>query len=244
MLFYLGTHLPHWLRRTDVPLFISRRPLARRKPPVARGPWVLDSGGFTELSLHGQWQVSPVEYTMEVQRLSTAIGKMEWAAPQDWMCEPWIVAKTGLSVREHQQRTVANILLLRQLAPEIPFAPVLQGWTPEDYMTHVAMYRDAGLKLADEKIVGVGSVCRRQHTTEAGRIFGQLHDLGLRLHGFGVKVSGLKTYGSFLTSADSMAWSRNARWQPPLPQCVGHKNCANCFEYAMQWREKVVGGIA
>jgi hypothetical protein len=31
------------------------------------------------------------------------------------MVEPWILAKTGLSVREHQQRTVANFALLCEL---------------------------------------------------------------------------------------------------------------------------------
>ena len=38
------------------------------------------------------------------------VGGLQCAAPQDWMCEPQIVAKTGLSVREHQQRTVENLL--------------------------------------------------------------------------------------------------------------------------------------
>jgi hypothetical protein len=33
----------------------------------------------------------------------------------DWMCEPFMLAKTGLSVREHQQRTVTNYLNPRVL---------------------------------------------------------------------------------------------------------------------------------
>ena len=57
--FYLGTHHPSWLRKTDVPLFVSRRRLAGLKTlPRARGPWALDSGGFQELILHGEWTVS------------------------------------------------------------------------------------------------------------------------------------------------------------------------------------------
>lgn len=48
--FWLGTHKTGWLERTDVPLFISRRRLVERVTlPRARGPWALDSGGFTEL---------------------------------------------------------------------------------------------------------------------------------------------------------------------------------------------------
>ena len=45
------------------------------------------------------------------------------------MCEPFMLAKTGLTVAEHQARTVANYLELRSLAPELPFVPVLQGWS-------------------------------------------------------------------------------------------------------------------
>ena len=64
--FFLGTHQPHWLARTEVPLFISHRALARRSPrrplPRARGPWALDSGGFTELSTYGEWRTTPAAY--------------------------------------------------------------------------------------------------------------------------------------------------------------------------------------
>lgn len=48
MKFYLGTHQPHWLadeRFTEVPLFVSRRTLARYATmPRAVAPWSLDSG--------------------------------------------------------------------------------------------------------------------------------------------------------------------------------------------------------
>src|ERR1700728_2833528 len=56
MVFYLGAHQPHWLWRAGVPLFVSHRQLARKRqlrPALAR--WALDSGGFTELSMHGAW---------------------------------------------------------------------------------------------------------------------------------------------------------------------------------------------
>ncbi len=34
-------------------------------------------------------------------RYRDEIGCLLWAAPHDWMCEPWITAKTGLTVAEH-----------------------------------------------------------------------------------------------------------------------------------------------
>jgi len=67
-----------------------------------------------------------------------------------------------------------------------------------------------------------------------------LAQMGIRLHGFGVKTSGLALYGHHLASADSMAWSYAARRAPALPGCTGHKNCANCLTYATQWRARVL----
>ncbi len=50
---------------TDVPLFLSHQTLAgRRSLPRALGPWALDSGGFTEPSLHGRWTLSAKDYQM------------------------------------------------------------------------------------------------------------------------------------------------------------------------------------
>src|SRR5438552_2402998 len=118
MRFYLGVHRARWLAETDVPLFISRRRLAgRRRLPRAIGPWALDSGGYTELSLHGRWTVPAEEYVEDVRRFQSDIGKLEWAAIQDHMCEPWILKKTGSTVRQHQERTVASYLDLRFRAP-------------------------------------------------------------------------------------------------------------------------------
>ncbi len=37
-----------------------------------------------------------------------------------------------------------------------------------------------------------------------------------------------------------MAWSIAARRRPPLPDCAGHLNCANCPRYAYRWRQHVL----
>jgi hypothetical protein len=235
--FYLGTHETHWLERLTVPLFISHRRLALRKRlPVAVGRWALDSGGFTELNLHGRWRTTVDEYIEATERYAIEIGGLEWAAPMDWMCEPFVTEKTGLSVREHQQRTVENYLELRGRGP---FSPVLQGWTLEDYQACVDLYHEAGVDLTAAPVVGVGSVCRRQSTTEIGRIMRSLQALGLRLHGFGVKTRGVERYGHTLASADSMAWSLRARRDRPLPGCT-HQSCANCARYALRWRAELL----
>lgn len=260
--FYLGTHMPNWLESPTLPrevnLFVSHRRLAGRKSlPKARGGWALDSGGFSELSLYGQWQTSPAEYVAAVHRYDTEIGNLGWAAPQDWMCEPFMLAKTGLTVEEHQRRTVANFLELRALwqaldpddemrgnAEFCVFMPVLQGWHMRDYLRCADMYADAGVDLTHYPIVGVGSVCRRQATDEIGEVFEALSGLDLAMHGFGVKKAGIERYGHLLETADSMAWSFDARRRDRLPRCTGHQNCANCLTYALQWRAEVLDRIA
>lgn len=266
--FYLGTHRPTWLYTAppDVALFPSHSVLSDRKTPFPRAPfrrhYAVDSGAFTELKDHGRFRTSDEEYIEALARYDEEIGDLAWAAPQDWMCEPPVIqggwwdgqhfVGTGLSVEEHQQRTVANFVRLEELWPsygygDCPVMPVIQGWAVDDYVRCVEMYQDAGVRLAqDYPVVGVGSVCRRQGTKEAGEIFRVLAQGDLPLHGFGVKTDGLKRFGRWLTTADSMAWSAGARKRKILlPECVGkgHKNCANCMTYALQWRDRLLSGL-
>lgn len=240
-MFYTGTHQPHWLGLWNVPLFVSRRRLcARVSLPRASAPWALDSGGFTELDKFGYWTVTEKQYIGEARRYAQEIGRMTWAAPQDWMCEPKILANTGKTVEEHQRLTVQSYLSLMENAPDVPWIPVLQGWVLADYMKHIEDYRRAGVDVTALPVVGVGSVCRRQHSQEIADIFRLLHGAGVRCHGFGVKLKGLEKAAQYMVSSDSMAWSYAAVYDPPLPGCVGHKNCANCMKYAKRWRNKVV----
>jgi hypothetical protein len=259
--FFLGTHMPGWLGCplfAKVPLFVSRRALAQRKTlPVAMGPWALDSGGFTELQLHGRWTISARQYVEEVRRFRDEIGWMLWAAPQDWMCEPLVLQGgngfkgTGRTVEQHQRSTVENFLELRSLAPDLPIIPVIQGWTVYDYWRCEDLYERAGVDLTREPRVGVGTVCRRQGTDVATRIMSTLAVRGLKLHGFGFKMQGLQACHRVLASADSLAWSFAARRDPPLPghdlpggiRRTGHINCANCPEYALGWREQLLASI-
>lgn len=245
--FYVGTHHPHWLWTVGFPVFVSARRLARRSLAglrAARVPFAVDSGGFTELSMYGGWRTSPREYADAVRGYLDRLGRPDFVAPQDWMCEPVMLARTGLSVQEHQHRTVANYLALRELAPEVPFAPVVQGWALPDYEHCLTLYADAGVDLAAAPVVGLGSVCRRQSTTEITTLVTALAGHGVRLHGFGVKTGGLARYGPLLASADSMAWSFRARRSAPLPGCTTHKNCANCPRYAARWHTSVLTTLA
>lgn len=256
--FYLGAPEPRWLagdqvhdtdRRAGLAMFVSHRRLGRlRSLPRARLPWALDSGGFTELRDFGLWRASALDYARAVARYDEVIGNLEWAAPQDWMCEPQIRACTGLSVREHQHRTIENYLQLRDLWPQhsddtLPVMPVVQGWTVPDYVDCVELYAANGVDLVggafaaagDEPVVGVGSVCGRP-APQVRAILAVLDRMGIPLHGFGINTGGLRDAASMLVSADSMSWSAHARagWGRRLPGCH-HSKCTSCLRFALRW---------
>jgi hypothetical protein len=235
--FYLGTHEPSWLRRTAVPLFYSAVRLRRyRRIPRARGRWALDSGGFSQLQAHDRWTGTDAEYASEVRAWVDQVGLPDFAAPRDWMCEPYMLAKTGKTVAEHQALTIESVVTLRAIAPYVPWLPVLQGWHVDDYLSHIEQYRAAGICLTREESVGVGSVCRRQSTREGGAIFNAIARAGIAIHAFGVKVDGLKMYGHRVRSADSLTWSFVARKRRIRMDGCTHATCANCFRWAHEWR--------
>lgn len=243
----LGVHIPQWLTIQDRPtLMVSITRMPKYKQIIANAPWVLDSGGFTELAIHGGWRSTAKQHADNVRRISTSSTNMRWASPQDWMCEPSMLKKTGKTVQEHQTLTINNFIELRQLAADLPIIPVLQGWVQADYHRHADQYAARGINLETEPIVGVGSVCRRQGTIEATQIFRTLADRGLSLHAFGLKMQGLKTSAGIVKSSDSMAWSYSMRKQRltcgrlntrtgvPIP------SCANCLHAALDWHTRAV----
>jgi hypothetical protein len=239
--FYLGTDNPAWLKRHATPLFVSRRRLQRYKTlPVAVGRWACDSGGFTEIHKYGEWRLTSKEYAGMVTRYADEIGNLDWAAPQDWMCEPSAVKATGLTPFDHQKLTVRNFLDLRQRLGGLVI-PVLQGWERDDYLRCAAMYEKAGVDLTKEATIGLGSVCRRSADSDIGAIIASLYPL--KMHGFGMKGTAFAANADRLVSADSMAWSFSARYRPPLQGCE-HRCCNHCYKWASKWRERTLAGVA
>lgn len=246
--FYVGTNKPYWVwdREPRHPLFISirsLRPYKRLKP--ARVKWCLDSGGFTELTKFDKWKTSPEQYVDEIRKVSAEIGNLVWASPQDYMCEPHMVKKTGLDIPTHQRLTCENFLTLKQLGPELPIIPVLQGWEPDDYINHLDLYNDYGIDLRNYDTVGMGSFCRRANVAGVRELVISLKQHGLNMHGFGLKKDGLKLFGDYLKSSDSMAWSfagRAAGWKN-IYLCgtphINAKSCSDCYAWAMKWSDEV-----
>src|SRR3954467_14614113 len=121
---------------------ISINTIRKRKSPFMVNDRALDSGAFTELAKYGAYRHEPEEYAAEVVRWSTN-GTMLWATTQDYMTEPFMLEKTGLTVEQHQALTIEHYDRIRAAVPShIHILPVLQGYIPEEYVRCIEMYGD------------------------------------------------------------------------------------------------------
>jgi hypothetical protein len=197
---------------------ISVNRLRNRKSDFAVNEWMLDSGAFTELARFGHYRHSVQEYADCIKRWKTC-GQLLAAVSQDYMTEPFIREKTGLTIADHQRLTIERYDELLGCTTGVYILPVLQGYQPEEYVAHIRQY---GNRLTTGMWVGVGSVCKRNSKPEQiEAILKAIHRerLDLRLHLFGVKLTALKNavVRDLAWSADSMAWSFAARWRGRNP---------------------------
>lgn len=214
MIFYVGLHQP-----CDAKHFahccISINRLVTRKSKFPVGRWLMDSGAFTEISRFGKYRRSVGAYYAEALRWFEN-GGLDAIVAQDYMCEPFILKKTGLRVADHQALTIARYDALIGLVRGAAYVlPVLQGFSPESYVAHLMQY---GGRLAAGAWVGVGSICKRNGSPiDIVNVLSAIKDCrpDLRLHGFGLKKTALMhpAVRAALHSADSMAWSFSARRQ-------------------------------
>jgi hypothetical protein len=209
--FYVGTHRPnhaiHFAR-----CMVSVNVLRKRKSDLEANEWMMDSGAFTEISQYGDYRTPPEAYAEQINRWSRC-GRLVAAVSQDYMCEPFILDRTGLTVEEHQARTIERYDRTFRAVRGVYLLPVLQGFEPAEYVRHLESY---GSRLMFGAWCGVGSVCKRNTSPaaiEAVLLAIKRSRPDLRLHGFGVKLTALASsvVRSLLWSADSMAWSYNAR---------------------------------
>jgi hypothetical protein len=219
MLFYTGLHQPSDAGRVERGMISALRLRTRRmrlKCPQD-WPWMLDSGAFSILATHGAYPHPEAVYASLIGRWRH-IGNLQAAVSQDYMCEAPMLARTGLTIRDHQRLTIQrydNLMACVQLMRGAYLMPVLQGYSPEDYVHHLGDY---GERIAPGAWIGVGSLCKRNGSAA------QIEDVllaikstrpDLKLHGFGIKTQSLASalVEDLLHSADSMAWSFAARYE-------------------------------
>jgi hypothetical protein len=211
--FYVGCHQPSDAQHFERS-FVSVKRIEDRRSAFTVRHWVLDSGAFSEIKDHGRFLRTVDQYAEQARRW-IGHGHLDAVVSQDYMCEPFVLARTGLDVDTHQRLTIERYdeLLAHGLSTHV--MPVLQGYTVAEYLDHLARYGD---RLSSGMWVGVGSVCKRQgKPADVIAILGAIKRArpDLRLHGFGVKITSLARpeVRHLLYSADSMAWSKAARSQ-------------------------------
>ena len=227
----------HGLER--IPFFISVRELIsqrryqKNQKKLPRG-FMLDSGGFNEIRINGSYSFTAKQYAD-----MAAYQEPERCFAMDWMCNPVVLEMTGKTVKEHQELTLLSYLELREMIPNL-VCPVLQGWTPDQYVDHLNMYEEAGISL--DQFFGLGSVVMKNArgvywTVKAVRERAPK----IRLHGFGVKAGGLSTSYTVhnLETSDSIAWTKSAtRIRLGCDGCELH-SCSSCLRFAILWRNYI-----
>lgn len=211
MRFFVGLHHPSDAKHFDS-AFISVNTIRNRKGPFEVGEWIMDSGAFTTIAKHGGYPHPVSEYAHQIRRWKDT-GKLLAAVAQDYMCEPIMLQKTGLTVAEHQRLTIERYDALLAEDTGVCIIPVLQGYSSKEYVEHIRMYGD---RLKPGMWVGVGSICKRNaNPMSVWWVLSAIKDErpDLLLHGFGLKKTALQNpiIRELLHTADSMAWSFAAR---------------------------------
>lgn len=211
MRFFVGLHQPSDAKNFDA-CMVSVNRLRDRVGPFKVGDWMMDSGAFTTIKKHGGYPEPAEVYAAQIKRWATN-GNLLCAVSQDYMCEDHMLAITGLTVAEHQRLSIERYDALVACKTGVYILPVLQGYKPQEYVEQLRAY---GARLAQGAWVGVGSVCKRNgdaKAIEAVLCAIKAERPDLRLHGFGLKSTALRSglVRACLETADSMAWSFAAR---------------------------------
>ncbi len=174
----------------------------------------IDSGGFYSSMHTGKYTKSDDEYLQFIEKVMP-----EYFALRDFPCEPQLLKKQGLTVRQNIRRTVDNHIALIDKLPNYCInsepVPVIQGWTKGDYLGCLDAFKEQGLM---SNYMAVGSVCRRASVSIIQNIIVSIRDnipAWVHLHGFGIKLTALSDLAIWnaLYSIDSGAWDYVARWK-------------------------------
>ena len=108
MRFYLTTHKRHWIKLTDVPLFLKSEHFDRAiKWDEARGPYAIDSGGFMVARLFLESREQVAEFDASTEEVAQMI--MHLQTQGDASDPQWDRALAGHSAAE---RAAARVYVL------------------------------------------------------------------------------------------------------------------------------------
>lgn len=170
----------------------------------------IDSGGFGVHKRFGEYPYSLDQYLEYVNYMMDHWPVKE-VAILDYPCEPEVNRQTHSTNLDRIRATVENAIRCYDTDASIPWVPVIQGFTVEEYFICWGLYQDAGIK-AD--LWAIGSVCARKRIGGIRRIVTAVKDrTRQRIHAFGLNLPSIEDPQVFfaLESSDSAAWNWWAR---------------------------------
>ena len=130
--------------------------------------WMLDSGGFTQLTTRGEYERTPADYVRFVMDASEKIPGLVAAVQQDYIVCDEVAEATGrtpgrdadFALRaETGGRFLRTHRAARRLGCDVPIMPVLQGRTQAEYVEEASNLRHLEGEVS---IVGLGGLKARK----------------------------------------------------------------------------------
>lgn len=198
----------------------------------------VDSGGFHQMETgNGEYEDSNDDYLAYLRDHEPDL----WAH-RDYPCERELLKSLGRSVKDHQERTTEKHIELADA--DVPGQPVavVQGWSVDQYLTHLDSLRDHGLLT---EYVGIGTVCGRDNVSEIAEIITAIRDAlpkRIKLHAFGVKGNVLRftEVCDALASADSAAYDWAVSRHPSKREDGETYTWRDCARAYLNWRKDLL----
>ena len=167
----------------------------------------IDSGGFSFFKKWGEYPFDLETYLSFIYNLKEQYP-LELCAVMDYPCEIEANRTKLKTNKDRIEATVRNAVECIDADPNLPWIPVIQGFSLEEYLHCVDLYEQVGIRL---DYIAVGSVCARKGNLHSiRRILTKIRDrTKARLHSFGLSLTYLKDsqIHNAVYSSDSAAWN-------------------------------------
>jgi len=166
----------------------------------------IDSGGFSMFTKYAEFPYSVSNYIEFVNDLRDKWPVTE-VATMDYPCEPEVNRSSHKTNVERIDATINNALECIDHDTSIPWVPVLQGYTLDEYKYCWDQYQEFGVSA---NLWAVGSVCVRKKTGGIRYLMTRIKRYTKQnLHSFGLTLSSLRHSDVFfsIVSSDSAAWN-------------------------------------
>lgn len=186
------------------------------RPPADHiAGFCIDSGGFTAARKWGKYPWTYRQYVDFIREMSRDVP-VQFAAVMDYACIPSNGKKSEINI-DRIKATIQNEIALRELAPDIPWLPILQGDNFEERSEDLELRR--ALNLLPTEYAGIGSLVGRGIQAAIDTVQFYANELpGLKFHGFGIPIKALDDPVVFATTKSwdtySWSWGRGKRNMP------------------------------